>query len=209
MSDMRERVLTAAVDVVRTQGLAAATTREVGRAAGVPDSCVSEYFPTDQDLVRAVLSEGIGNPLPDVIQRLWTDAGAGDLRARLADVAIAAVRFYREVLPLSGPQLTRPRDAGQAGPALPALFGPIIGHEALARYLAIEQRLGRIRPGVDPAILALSLLGSCQYYACLTLTSTVAQLDDAAGLTSDPDAMARRIVAGLIEPAANRARTSD
>ena len=209
MSDMRDRVLTAAVEVIRTQGSAAATTSAIARAAGVPDSCVAQYFPTAKDLLRAVLVERVENPLPGVIQHLWTDAGAGNLRERLAGVATAAVRFYREVLPLSGPQHPRSGDPGQPEPARPALFGPIIGHEALARYLTIEQRLGRIRAGVDPAILALSLLGSCQYYACLTLTSTAAQLDDATGLTSDPDAMARRIVDGLIEPAANRARASD
>lgn len=199
MSDMRDRVLAAAVQVVRTQGVARATTREIAQAAGVSEGSIFHHFPSKADLLRAVFTEGIDNPMPNAMQRLWTDVGSGDLRDHLTDLAVAAIHFYREVLPLSGPQLVHRTELDEARSGLPDHFGPIIGHENLTRFLSIEQRLGRLAAGTDPAVLALTLLGSCQQYAFLALTSTPDQLDaSAAALSSDPATIARRVVDQLV-----------
>jgi len=53
--DIRERLLTAAVALVREQGLPKLTQPRVAKAAGVSQSHLTYYFPTRADLVHAVL----------------------------------------------------------------------------------------------------------------------------------------------------------
>jgi AcrR family transcriptional regulator len=201
MSDMRSRLVAAAVQVMREQGVARATTREIARAAGVSEGSIFNHFPTKADLLRAVFTEGIDNPLPAAMQKLWTEVGSGSLRDSLQALVVAAVRFYREVLPLSGPQLVDQREIARTREEAGERFGPVVGHVNLTRYLAVEQRLGRIGPDVDTALLALALLGASQQYAFLTLTTPAPHLDAAeAGLSSDPAVVARRIVDLLLPP---------
>jgi AcrR family transcriptional regulator len=54
-TDIRERLLVAAVALVREQGLPKLTQPRVAKAAGVSQSHLTYYFPTHADLVHAVL----------------------------------------------------------------------------------------------------------------------------------------------------------
>ncbi|WP_043879840.1 TetR/AcrR family transcriptional regulator [Azorhizobium caulinodans] len=58
-TDVRERVLAAAVEILRTQGLAGLTQPRVAKAAGVSQSHLTYYFPTRADLTRAVLETAV------------------------------------------------------------------------------------------------------------------------------------------------------
>jgi AcrR family transcriptional regulator len=200
MSEMRAKVLTAAVEVVRSVGVQRATTKAIAEAAGVSEGSIFNHFPNKAALLKAVFTEGIDNPMPAAMARLWSDTGLGDVTAGLTALAVAAVRYYREVLPLSGPQVVGAEEIRAARAGIEEReFGPIIGHDGLTRYLAVEQGLGRLPADVDPPLLAVALLGGCQQFAFLSLTTAPARLEDPrSGLTADPAAFAERLIKLLI-----------
>jgi AcrR family transcriptional regulator len=197
---MRQRVLEAAVGVVRQVGVADATTRRIASAAGVSEGSIFNYFPTKAALLKAVFTEGIDNPLPAAMQRLWSQVGSGDLKGNLASLVPAAVKFYSEVLPLSGPPFIGSRAIRRTREQVDEeQFGPIIGHQTLVRYLTVEQPLGAFHAETDIPLLATAFFGACQQYAFLSLTATPAQLEvDESGLTTDVLAFARRLLDALL-----------
>jgi AcrR family transcriptional regulator len=197
---MRARVLTAAVEVVRAAGAQRATTKAIAEAAGVSEGTIFNHFPTKAALLKAVFTEGIDNPMPAAMARLWDDTGLGDVTRNLTALAVAAVRYYSEVLPLSGPQVLGAQEIRAARTEVREReFGPIIGHDGLTRYLTVEQGLGRIPARADPPLLAVALLGGCQQYAFLCLTTEPSRLDDPrSGLTANATAFAERLINLLI-----------
>ena len=200
MSAMRQRVLEAAVQVVREAGVANATTREIAQAAGVSEGTIFNHFPTKADLLRAVFTEGLDNPLPAAMQRLWTQIGSGEVRSNLAALVPAAVRFYTEVLPLSGVQFVSSRDMQRTKDQVDEQqFGPIVGHQMLVRYLDVEQRLDRLSGNVDIPMVVTAFFGACQQYAFLSMTATPAQLEsDESGLTTDSEVFGIRLLDALL-----------
>ena len=78
--EVRDRLLRAALDLVNTQGIQNFTQARVAAAAGVRQSHLTYYFPTRNDLLKALVQEGtaefrdhIGAELtdgPDALKRL-------------------------------------------------------------------------------------------------------------------------------------------
>jgi AcrR family transcriptional regulator len=78
--EVRDRLLRAALDLVNTQGIQNFTQARVAAAAGVRQSHLTYYFPTRNDLLKALVQEGsaefrhsIGDELPgepDALERL-------------------------------------------------------------------------------------------------------------------------------------------
>lgn len=80
--DLRRAVLTAALDVIRTEGPAALSLRDLARRAGVSHAAPAHHFKDRTGLLTAIAAEGYG---------LFADAlaAAPDLRER----GVAYVRF--------------------------------------------------------------------------------------------------------------------
>ncbi|WUS97390.1 TetR/AcrR family transcriptional regulator [Streptomyces sp. NBC_00708] len=80
--DLRRAVLTAALDVIRTEGPGALSLRDLARRAGVSHAAPAHHFKDRTGLLTAIAAEGYG---------LFADAlaGAPDLRER----GVAYVRF--------------------------------------------------------------------------------------------------------------------
>ncbi|GAA3013428.1 TetR/AcrR family transcriptional regulator [Streptomyces drozdowiczii] len=80
--DLRRAVLTAALDVIRTEGPAALSLRDLARRAGVSHAAPAHHFKDRTGLLTAIATEGYG---------LFADAlaAAPDLRER----GVAYVRF--------------------------------------------------------------------------------------------------------------------
>lgn len=55
-SDVRERILTAAVDLLKVSGIKKLAQPQVARAAGIPQGHLTYYFPKKVDLLTAVAS---------------------------------------------------------------------------------------------------------------------------------------------------------
>lgn len=151
----REAILDAALAVLREQGIAKLTSREVAARAGVSDASVYYHFGDRAGLLQAVFAQGM-KPLLFMsgldLERLEP---AAVIRAALA----ALERFFDDVLPVL--------HAAQADPELRAALaafveandlGPHKGVKLLSSYLRAQQSAGRVRRDADPEAIALLVI---------------------------------------------------
>jgi AcrR family transcriptional regulator len=163
----RDDILAAAARIMRTEGYARATTKEIARAAGYSEAALYKHFQDKAEIFLRVLEEQLPS-LAQLLKRLGSRAGTGDVRADLEAVAVTAVEFYTDSFPIAvslyssrellAAHRERVRELG-AGPRVP--------EEMLARHLAEAQRLGRLAPSADPLAMARLLLGACFQQAFL------------------------------------------
>lgn len=164
----RDRMLDAAAHVMRTRGLAGATTKEIAKAAGYSEAALYKHFRDKTDLFLAVLSERIPSPLAPLLATLDRRAGEGDLAATLTEVARAAITFYRHGFPMAASLFADPKLLSAYRDALRARdAGPQHVTRAVAAYLAAEQKHGRVKPDTDPQAAAALLIGACLQHAFL------------------------------------------
>jgi AcrR family transcriptional regulator len=156
----RARLIEATRDVVREVGYAHASTRAIAQAAGVAEGTIYRHFPDKASLFFATLLES-NAPVVDWVAGLPAHAGEGAVETNLVEAAVRLASLRGQILPLelavaADPELAaqRQRAMQAAGTSLPP--GP---PEAVAAYLAAEQRLGRVRSDIDPAEAARLLLG--------------------------------------------------
>jgi AcrR family transcriptional regulator len=184
MPDTRDRILDAAAHVMRTRGFARTTTKEIARAAGFSEATLYKHFQDKTDLFLAVLKErlpSLGSTLSalsagiDASTDAQTDADSNtsappseSLPSRLIATATGAIAFYEASFPISASVFSEPELLTAHHAAVTRQgAGPQYPLEALARYLRLEQKRGRIRPGADCDAAASLLLGSCFQYAFL------------------------------------------
>jgi len=155
----RTRLLEATTRVVREVGYAHASTRAIAHAAGVAEGTIYRHFPDKASMFFAAILEG-SEPVVAWMSELPGRAGLETVPANLTECLLRLSLLRDQVLPLelamlTDPELARqhPRNAAVAPPGL--LPGP---PDFLARYLAAEQRLGRVRAEVDPAQAAVTIL---------------------------------------------------
>ena len=161
-SGTRAQLVDAAERVLRSKGLARATTKEIAREAGCAEGTLYLHFADKLDLVRAV-HEKLLPAFVEVVRHLPGRAGTRTVEANLTELAHSALRLYRDMLPVGSslfadPELLRrfrSRLAEQgAGP-------PGAGVRVVA-YRGAELALGRVAAAADPAAAALLLLGACE-----------------------------------------------
>ncbi|MFY1687782.1 TetR/AcrR family transcriptional regulator [Plantactinospora sp. WMMB782] len=187
----RERILAAASTVIREQGLAHTTTKEIARLAECSEATLYKYFTGKEELFLAVLRIRLA-PFIGLMIRLPDQAGTGSVPDRLTGLGHEMLRVYG--------------DSGQLAMALfaePVLLdrqrdlflrtgaGPQHANDQLAEYLRRERELGRIAATADPVALANLFLGACFQRAFL-----VAFLGPAGERLLDHDA--DRFVAELV-----------
>ena len=195
----RARLIEATRDVVREVGYARASTRAIAAAAGVAEGTIYRHFPDKASLFLATVLES-NAPVVARVTGLLAHAGEGTVEANLIDAALHLSSLRDQVMPLelaiaADPELAAQRRQAMAaaGTSLPP--GP---PEALADYLAAEQRLGRVRGDIDPREAAGLLLG------VLFALGTMPAIGDE-GLAPDRVASAVRLmVRGIQPPAAGR-----
>ncbi|GAB3652720.1 hypothetical protein GCM10027589_10350 [Actinocorallia lasiicapitis] len=200
---MRERILAAAIEVIKERGVVGATTKEIARRAGVSEGSLYNYFDNKTALFGAALAEVAGG-IRDAMFVLLASVGENTLEDNLAALAEAAVRFYGELLPMTGPALGDPKilawlragGPAEAGSEAAKLGGPVAGHRALIGYLEAEREQGRFTG--DPAYFAAALLGACQQHAFLAKLVDPAVIAEGAGLPAEPGEFARGLVRSLL-----------
>ena len=186
----RDRMLDAAAHVMRTKGLARSTTKEIAKAAGFSEAALYKHFADKTELFLAVLKERAPSDLRALLAGL--EAGRGDVRGTLTDIARAAIAFYVETFPIAASIFSEPALLAAHREALRTHgTGPGAVPEALARYLEAERALGGLPAGVDPAAAADLLLGACHYQAFLGFF---------ADRPADPEALVATLWAGLGQP---------
>ncbi|RFU43329.1 TetR/AcrR family transcriptional regulator [Actinomadura logoneensis] len=209
----RDRILAAAIDVIKARGVVAATTKEIARAAGVSEGSLYNHFENKTALFGAALGE-VTSAARTAVMTLIASAGEATVPENLARFASEMVRFYAELLPMTGPVLADPEliawlrthtpspgaPPPQDGRAEPgalgagALAGPVLGVAGVTAYLEAEQRNGRIRGDAPTAQLAGALLGSCQLHAFLTRLAGADAVTAGAKLPERPEDHATGLV---------------
>ncbi|HEX2045810.1 MAG TPA: TetR/AcrR family transcriptional regulator [Gaiellaceae bacterium] len=157
--DMRERILSAAEDVVRARGAAHATTREIARAARCSEGSIYVHFRDKDELLVALVVER--RPQFARLRDLPALAGKRTPRENLEEFVVEAVALLEEVLPLLSGLLADPDLLARYAEHLrERRAGPYEVLEALRGYLRAEQRAGRIDAGLDPAFTAALVLAA-------------------------------------------------
>jgi len=161
----RQHILEATERVIQSRGLAGATTKEIARAAGCAEGTLYKHFHDKEELFLAVIQEH----LPDFVLKVNEEnAGQRTLSANLQETALAAIRYYDQLIPLAvslfadSELIDRHRKWMQAQNT-----GPQRIYERVAAYIEAEQRLGRIDSTLDAFSAASLLLGPCFQYAFL------------------------------------------
>ncbi|RJL32683.1 TetR/AcrR family transcriptional regulator [Bailinhaonella thermotolerans] len=164
----RDRILDAAADVMRTLGLARATTKEIARVAGFSEATLYKHFRDKEDLFLHVLKERLPALAP-VMRRLAESAGAGTVEGNLAELALRAIEFYLQTVPMAASLFSDPRLlAGHREGLARHNAGPHHSAEGLAAYLRAERELGRVAADADVEAVARLLLGGCLQHAFWT-----------------------------------------
>jgi AcrR family transcriptional regulator len=156
----RARLIEAPRSVVREVGYAHASTRAIAQAAGVAEGTIYRHFPDKASLFFAAVLES-NAPVVAWVTALPARAGEDTVEDNLTDAATRLAGLRDQIIPLelaiaADPELAAQRRQAMAaaGTSLPP--GP---PEAMAAYLAAEQRLGRIRADLDPRDAAEVFLG--------------------------------------------------
>lgn len=157
----RERILSSAEQLMRTIGLARATTKEIARAAGCSEAALYKHFSSKEDLFVAVLRERLPSLMP-LLDELTAGPGSRTPEEALCEVARRATLFYEAHMPISASLFAEPTLLERHREGLrPLGAGPQLPLEALTRYLEAERAQGRICTDADPAAAAALLLGAC------------------------------------------------
>ncbi|GAA1551016.1 TetR/AcrR family transcriptional regulator [Actinomadura kijaniata] len=153
----RERILDAAAEILRTRGVAQATTKEIAQASGVSEPTLYKHFPDKERLLLAVLQERLPG-----LSRVAVRPGEGEVEDNLAALAHAALEFYQRSIPMLGALLADPRRMESHRVAMDRHGGgPGRAVAAFAAYLRAERDLGRLRAEADPDAAAALLVGGC------------------------------------------------
>jgi AcrR family transcriptional regulator len=154
----REAILAATLELVREQGVARLTTREVAERAGVSEASVYYHYADKAGLMKAVFESGL-EPLRTFAERGIPDGDRADV---LTAFGRALERFLDQALPVlfAAQSDARLRDELAAYMAENDL-GPHRGVRALGAFFAAEQAAGEARDGIDPEAAGLLLVGAC------------------------------------------------
>jgi AcrR family transcriptional regulator len=164
----RDVILDAAAEVMRSRGLAKATTKEIARASGFSEATLYKHFADKAALLVAVLRER--SPVFVTLTRNLEDqAGQDTVLANLTGVAEAAIAFYQQGFPMMASIFSDPDILNAHREAMSRqTAGPHKANLGVTAYLEAERTLGRIRADADTTAAAGLLLGACFQYAFLS-----------------------------------------
>ena len=154
----REAILAATLQLLREQGVARFTTREVAARAQVSEASIFYHYGDRAGLLQAVFAEGL-RPLEALNNRGFDAVDPGDVLDR---VAHAIEHFLDQTLPviMAAQADVELRDA-LAVYMTEHDLGPHRGVRAVADFLAMEQRAGRVAADADVEAAALMLVSTC------------------------------------------------
>ncbi|MEV6315957.1 helix-turn-helix domain-containing protein [Streptomyces sp. NPDC051776] len=165
----RTSILDAAARLMRSIGLARATTKEIAKAAGCSEAALYKHFASKEDLFVHVLEERLPR-LGSLLSEIRQTPAEHSVEENLTRIARRAVLFYESSVPMAASLFAEPallrrhrdglrRLGGDAGPHRPL--------EEIAAYLDTERDAGRIRADADTEAAAALLLGACYQRAFL------------------------------------------
>ncbi|MGI5469454.1 TetR/AcrR family transcriptional regulator [Streptomyces sp. CA-132043] len=190
------RILDAAHELLRTTGLARATTKEIARGAGCSEAALYKHFANKEEIFVRVLKERLPSVGP-LLEELTADPGERTVAECLTAVARRAVDLYAQTLPIAGSLFAEPALLRRHREGLAELgTGPQEPRDQLARYLRRERDRGRIRADADPEAAAALLLGACFQHVFFT-AFTEPEAGQGGGADDFAARLARTVLAGI------------
>jgi len=158
--DFRQTILDATRQIIDERGLQAATTRNIAELAGCAEGTIYRHFEDKHELFLELFA-GSSPEFLELIATLPAQAGGPPVGDTLVQVGLAALRFYRAVLPFVGGGIVDPelREQQRKHFDQPG-HGPMHAFEQLEGYLEVERQLGRIRPSASVVGATRALLGA-------------------------------------------------
>ncbi len=192
----REQIVRAAHDLIREQGLTAATTKAIAARARCAEGSIYRYFPDK----HALFVECVRSRFPGFLELLGSlpdRAGTETVRRHLEELGRAALAFCRAIIPMvSGAIADRDLLEQQRRHFAETRTGPLHVFSALTSYVKREQRLGRLSNRPSAEHVSRLLLGACFAQAYLDVL-----LGDDARPASD-EHFVKETVRSLMEPLA-------
>ncbi|MEU9721018.1 helix-turn-helix domain-containing protein [Streptomyces sp. NPDC047976] len=156
-----ERLLDAAESLMRTVGLANATTKAIAREAGCSEAALYKHFANKEELFVRVLLERTPNAGP-LMAALAADPDEGGGEPALTAIARHASLFYAEAMPMAASLFAEPALLSRHREGVREIgAGPHVVLDALEGRLSRELAAGRLREDADPRAAAALLLGAC------------------------------------------------
>ncbi|HSP51625.1 MAG TPA: TetR/AcrR family transcriptional regulator, partial [Cryobacterium sp.] len=151
----RQRLVDATTALVREVGYANVRTRSIALAAGVAEGTLYRHFTDKRSLFYAAVLDR-NAPVIAATAALPSRAGQGTVFDNLLEVIRTLAQLQEDLLPLEQAMIADPTLAPPLGER--AKLPPEGPPRDIARYLAAEQSLGRVRAECDPDLAAISLL---------------------------------------------------
>ncbi|APU13429.1 MULTISPECIES: TetR/AcrR family transcriptional regulator [Actinoalloteichus] len=184
-----ERILDAAARVMREEGLAKTTTKEIARAAGCSEALLYKHFADKQEIFVRVLTER----MPPIAMDPGM-VGQGSVTGNLRVIVEGLLRFYAQSFPIAASIFSSPSLLAAHRESMNARQkGPHLAAAAVRSYLDAEIAAGRVSSTVDTDAVAVTLTGAAMFEAFL---AAFAGHDEPA----EVPALARRVVA-VVAPA--------
>jgi AcrR family transcriptional regulator len=159
-ASIRDHILEAAEALIRSEGLTACTTRAIALRAGCSEGSIYRHFADKHALVTEIVRSRFP-PFLEVMHSLPDRAGKGTVAGSLAEVAGAALRFHRAIMPLVvGPMNDHELLLEQRRRFREHDTGPMRMFADLDRYLRAEQELGRISAAASTQHVTRIILGT-------------------------------------------------
>jgi AcrR family transcriptional regulator len=168
MNENRQNIICTTERLLRTHGLARLTTRNIARGAGVAEGLIYHHFKDKAELIHEVVEQRLYDA-KNVLQSLPLQVGQRTLTENLEEVLSVVYRAHYEIVPIVCSALADHQLRVRMQEIMKERdVGPQHAIDALALYLAAEQRLGRMAEEVIPQVAA----------KCLWMISIQAAMDD-------------------------------
>jgi AcrR family transcriptional regulator len=166
MTTTRDAILDAALEVLRTRGLARATTKEIARASGFSEGTLYKLFADKTDLVLCVFAER----LPQVTVMTSDVAGLvgkNSVQENLTAMLVEIEQLFDASLPIAMAVFSDPGLLAREAEAIHDRGGPGPGFivQRVGEYLRGEQAAGRVSTTAPVDATATALVGACMHYA--------------------------------------------
>lgn len=157
--ETRGKIIEAAEKLIQLKGMSRVTTKDIARETGLSEGALYRHFDHKEEIFFAIMMKH----LPALFEAFQThQAGTATIRENLEAIALATIRYYEQVIPMSASFLADTELLAQFREEVQPLHGgPQSLFERIATYIEGEQQLGRIDQHISPLCLASLLLGPC------------------------------------------------
>jgi AcrR family transcriptional regulator len=163
--ELRDKIIEAAEQVIRTNGLSKTTTKEIARIAGCSEGSLYNHFQSKEDLFIQIMKRHLQVYLA-VLLKLPGRKGTRTVKENLEEITLAALNFFHLSIVMTASMFTEPdflarhrQDFQQRNE------GPHRSNEIVTIYVLAEQKIGRVNSDINPRSMADLLLGACFQHA--------------------------------------------